>query len=154
MQARSLTSRFMRSLAIRDWAWWELRPLLRCYVAAVPLAAVVTIGIAAAHTDWRVSDLAKFLLLMCCGMVSVAATPRIMYSTGGVTRDFTTVWVLPTAILLPPIYAALIPIALYSALHVFVHRGVPHRTVFTVASISLPYAVASLTFRWLPHSFA
>jgi diguanylate cyclase (GGDEF)-like protein len=135
-------------------AWWQLPPLLRCYVAAVPLAAVTVIGIAAVHTQWHWTDLLKFLLLMCCGMASVAATPRIMYSTGGVTRDFTTVWVLPTAILLPPLYAALIPIALYSALHVFVHKGIPHRTVFSVASISLPYAAASLMFRSLPASIA
>jgi diguanylate cyclase (GGDEF)-like protein len=154
MQATSLTSRLRRSISVRDMAWWQLPPLLRCYVAVVPLAAVTVIGIAAAHTQWHWTDLLKFLLLTCCGMVSVAATPRIMYSTGGVTRDFTTVWVLPAAILLPPLYAALIPIALYTALHVFVHRGVPHRTVFSVASISLPYAACSLTFRSLPASIA
>jgi hypothetical protein len=107
MQATSLTSRFRRSTAIRDWPWWQLPPLLRVYVAAVPVCAAVVIGIAAAHTDWRVTDVAKFLLLACCGTISVASTPKIMYSTGGLTRDFTTVWVLPTAILLPPIYAAL-----------------------------------------------
>jgi diguanylate cyclase (GGDEF)-like protein len=154
MEASALTNRLRRAMAVRDWRWWQLPPLMRTYVAALPLGALVVIGFAAAHTDWRVLDLAKFLLLVCCGTISVAATPRIMYSTGGVTRDFTTVWVLPTAILLPPVYAALMPIPLFLVMHLFVHKGVPHRTVFTVASISLPYAAASLMFRWLPHSFA
>jgi diguanylate cyclase (GGDEF)-like protein len=87
-------------------------------------------------------------------MISVAATPRIMYTSGGLTRDFTTVWVLPAAILLPPIYAALMPIPLFLTMQLFVHRGVVYRTVFTAASISLPYAGASFIFRWFPASFA
>ena len=112
MEAASLTSRIRRHCVIRDWAWWQLPLLMRCYVAAVSLGAAVTIGVAAAYTDWRLTDLAKFLLLMVCGVISVASTPRIAYSAPGVTRDFTTVWVLPTAVLLPPVYAALISIPL------------------------------------------
>lgn len=154
MQATSRTSRLRRRLVIRDWAWWRLPLPLRCYVAAVPFGAAVTVGFAAAYTDWRLSDLVKFLLLMSCGLISVASTPRVMYTTGGLTRDFTTVWVLPTAILLPPAYAALVTVPMFATLHIWVHRGVVHRTVFTAASVSLGYAGASLLFRWLPHSFA
>src|SRR6266581_1462817 len=117
MQATSLTSRFMRSVVVRDWAWWQLPLRMRLYVAAVPLAAVVTIGVVGAYTDWRPSEFAKFLLLMACGVISVASTPRIMYTTGGVTRDFTTVWVLPTAILLPPVYVAFVSIPIFATLH-------------------------------------
>ena len=154
MEAASLTSRIRRHCVIRDWAWWQLPLLMRCYVAAVSLGAAVTIGVAAAYTDWRLTDLAKFLLLMVCGVISVASTPRIAYSAPGVTRDFTTVWVLPTAVLLPPVYAALISIPLLATLQLFVHRGVVHRTVFTAASISLSYGAASLVFRSFPSSFA
>jgi diguanylate cyclase (GGDEF)-like protein len=96
----------------------------------------------------------KFIILMACGTVSVASTPRIMYATGGVTRDFTTVWVLPAAILLPPVYAALLPIPYLLTLQFWVHRGVPHRMVFTLGSISLSYAAASAIFRCFPASFA
>jgi diguanylate cyclase (GGDEF)-like protein len=128
--------------------------LLRWYVAAVPTVAAVVICIAAARTEWHILDFLKFLLLMCCGMVSAASTPRIMYSTGGVTRDFSTVWVLPTAILLPPIYAALVPIPMFAIMQFWVHRGVFYRTVFTAASISLSYACSSLVFRWFPPSLA
>src|SRR5262252_4876356 len=131
MQASSLTSRLRRGMVIRDWAWWRLPPLLRCYVAIMPVIALVAIGVMAARTDWRVSDLAKFLLLMICGTISVISTPRIMYAFPGLTRDFSTMWVLPTAILLPPIYAALVPIPFALTMHLFVHRGVLHRLVFT-----------------------
>src|SRR5215813_9133728 len=96
MQATSLTSRFRRRMVVRDWAWWQLPLRMRFYVGAVPVAAVVTIGIAGAYTDWRTADLAKFLLLMVCGVISVASTPRIAYTTPGVTRDFSSVWAPPT----------------------------------------------------------
>jgi diguanylate cyclase (GGDEF)-like protein len=77
-----------------------------------------------------------------------------MYTTSGVTKDFTTVWVVPTAILLPPIYAAIVPIPIFAVLHLCVHRGVPHRTVFTAASVSLCYTAVSLVFHSVPPSFA
>ena len=155
MEASSLTSRIQRWVAVQDWAWWRLRPLsLRWYVAAVPLAAATTIGIAAAYTDWRVSDLAKFVLFMVCAVVSMASTPRIAYANPGVTRDFTTMWVLPTAVLLPPVYAGLVTIPIFVTLVLFVHRGVVHRRVFSAGSISLSYMLASLVFRSFPASVA
>ncbi len=154
MQATSLTDRLRRGMVIRDWAWWRLPLRLRWYVAILPALAIAVIGVEAARTDWRMSDLAKFLLLVCCGMISVASTPRIMYAFPGLTKDFTTVWVLPTAILLPPVYAALVPIPFLVTLQLWVHRGVLHRTVFTAASISLSYVAVSVLFRWFPPSFA
>ena len=65
----------------------------------------MTVGVAAAYTDWRVPGLAKFVLLVVCSVISMASTPKVAYASPGITRDFTTVWVLPTAILLPPLYA-------------------------------------------------
>jgi diguanylate cyclase (GGDEF)-like protein len=154
MRASSLTSRLTSRVNVREWQWWRLPPLLRWYVATPPVLALAAMGIEASRTEWRVPDLVKFFLLLCCGMISVASTPRIMYSTAGVTRDFSSVWVLPTAILLPPIYAALMPIPLLVVMRWFVHRGVLHRAVFTASSISLTYALASWVFRSFPSYFA
>ena len=154
MKASSLTIRLRRGMVIRDWAWWELPALLRCYVGAIPVLAVVALAVAAAFTSWRLADLGKFFLLMCCGMISVVSVPRVMYSFPGLTRDFSSIWVLPTAILLPPFYAALVPITFTAALYLLVHRGVLHRMVFTAAAVSLSYTAASWVFRWFPPSFA
>jgi diguanylate cyclase (GGDEF)-like protein len=96
----------------------------------------------------------KFVLLVGCGMISVAATPRTAYLQGGMTRDFLTVWVLPVAILLPPVYAMLTPIPLQILTQFRVHRGVVYRRVFTVAAIALAYGAASVLFRAFPASFA
>jgi diguanylate cyclase (GGDEF)-like protein len=154
MEASSLTSRLRTRAAIRDWAWWQLDWPLRCYIAAVPAIGIVLACYAAAHTTWHAADLWKFLLLVTCGLVSVAATPRIAYAPGIMTRDFLTVWVLPVAILLPPVYAMVAPIPLLVLTQVRVFRGVVHRRVFTAAAEGLCYGAASLVFRAFPASFA
>jgi diguanylate cyclase (GGDEF)-like protein len=109
---------------------------------------------AATQTTWTVPDLLEYLLLLVCGMVSVAATPRIAYLNPGVTRDFLTAWVLPVAIVLPPVYAMLTPIPLQVLTQWRVHKGVVYRRVFTAGAISLTYGAASLLFRQFPDSFA
>jgi diguanylate cyclase (GGDEF)-like protein len=111
-------------------------------------------AVLAVRTDWRLLDSAKFFVLVWCGMISMASTPRVMYSHPGVTRDFSTTWVLPTAILLPPVYVALISVPIVAVLQFYVHPGVLHRRVFTVASLSLSYVATSLAFRLIPASFA
>ena len=154
MRASSLASRLKRALVVRDWAWWQLTAPPKCYVGGVIALAIAVSALLAVRTDWHPVDCAKFLLLVCCGMISMASTPRIMYSHPGVTRDFSTTWVLPTAILLPPVYVALIALPVVAVLQFYVHPGVLHRRVFTVASLSLSYVAISLAFRLIPASFA
>ncbi len=154
MEASSVTRRLLEYVNVRDWAWWQLPSVIRGYVGSVILVALGMIGFAASQTIWTGPDLLKYLLLLVCGMVSVAATPRVAYLKAGVTRDFLTAWVLPVAILLPPIYAMLTPIPLQVLTQWRVHKGVVYRRVFTAAAISLTYGLASLLFRQFPDSFA
>jgi diguanylate cyclase (GGDEF)-like protein len=154
MQASSVAHRLSAGAVITDWAWWRLPRLLRWYVGAVPVVALVAMGFAASRTSWHVTDLGKFILLLGCGLVSVAATPRIAYAQGALVRDFLTVWVLPIAILLPPFYAMAAPIPLLLLTQWRVHRGLVHRRVFTAAVIGLAYGAAALLFRAFPASFA
>ena len=154
MEASSLTRRLLARADFRDWAWWQLPWLLRCYVGVVPVAAAVLACVAAAGTIWHAADAAKFVLLLGCGLISVAATPRVVYRHGGMTRDFITVWVLPIAILLPPFYAMVTPIPLYVLTQFWVFRGIVYRRVFTVGAIALAYGAASVLFRAFPASFA
>jgi diguanylate cyclase (GGDEF)-like protein len=117
-------------------------------------AAFVMIAYAASQTIWTASDLLTFLLLLACGAISVVATPRIAYLQAGIARDFLTAWVLPVAIVLPPVYAMLTPIPLQILTQWRVHKGVVYRRVFTAGAISLTYGAASLLFRQFPPSFA
>jgi diguanylate cyclase (GGDEF)-like protein len=154
MQVSSITRRLRASIVIRDWAWWQLPSLPRSYIGAVVLAAVAFTAFAGSQTSWRGTDLVKFLVLLGCGLVSVAATPRIAYSQGAMVRDFLTVWVLPIAILLPPFYAMVTPIPLLVLTQWRIHRGLVYRRVFTAAAIGLGYGGAALLFRAFPASFA
>ena len=154
MQASSLTSRIKKCVMVTDWPWWQLPPLLRLYVALPIAVGTAVIGVEAAFTEWRVTDVVKFLLLLCCGTISVASTPKSTYAVGGLTRDFSTQWLVPAAMLLPPIYVALMPIPLLITLQLFVHKGVIYRRVFTAAATSLSYVTASQVFHSFPSSFA
>lgn len=140
---------------VRDWPWWQLPPLLRWYVATTIAVWVAVAVILAMRTDWRSSDLLLFALLAGCGSISSACTPRSAYTSGGgVTMDFCSIWVLPTAILLPPIYALVVPIPFMAVLQLVVHRGVVYRRVFTAVAMGLSYAAASWVFHSIPASFA
>ncbi len=154
MEASSITRRVLACVDVRSWAWWQLPWLLRCYVGLVPVTAIALIGYAASQTTWHSADLVKFLLLLGCGLISVAATPRIAYTQGALVRDFITVWVLPIAILLPPVYAMLAPVPLLALTQRVIHRGVIHRRVFTACAMGLAYGAASLVFRAFPASLA
>jgi diguanylate cyclase (GGDEF)-like protein len=152
MEASSVTRSLLAGAMVRDWAWWRLPWLLRCYVGSVPLATLT--GYAASQTSWQSGDLVKFLVLLGCGVISVVATPRIAYLQSGLVRDFLTVWVLPVAILLPPVYAMVTPVPLLVVTQWRVHRGVVYRRVFTGAAIGLAYGTGSFVFHAIPASFA
>ena len=154
METSSVTRRVLTSLDVRRWAWWQLDRPLGCYVAAVTLTFVTLTCFAASQTTWQAADLGKFTLLLGCGLVSVAATPRMAYLKGAITRDFITVWVLPIAVLLPPVYAMVTPIPLFLLTQWLVSRGLVYRRVFTVAATGLSYGAASLVFHAFPDSFA
>jgi diguanylate cyclase (GGDEF)-like protein len=153
--ATSLTGRLRRRAVVTGRAWWRLPPLMRWYVAVPIVGTLAVAAIAAADTSWRLDDIAKFLLLTCCGMISTASTSLTAYTTNAnLTRDFTTIWVLPAAILLPPIYVVLVPVPYTLVMHLYVHRGIVYRRIFTTATISLSYVLSSVVFRWFPASFA
>src|ERR1700677_4678124 len=109
MNATTVTRASLTYADFRSWAWWNLPAKLRFYVAFVTAGAAVAACIAASYTTWHATDAAKFVLLLGCGITSVAATPRIAYAQGAMVRDFISVWILPIAVLLPPFYAIIAP---------------------------------------------
>ena len=154
MEASPVSRRLMARVKVRNWAWRDLPLPLRCYVGAVVLVAFGFTCYAASQTTWYAPDAWRFALLLGCGLVSVAATPRMAYLQGGMTRDFLTVWVLPVAVLLPPVYAMLAPIPLQILTLLRVYRGVVYRRVFTVGAMAISYGAASVLFHAFPASFA
>ena len=150
----SSAGRLAAGLSVRDWAWWRLPGILRAYVGAVTAAGLVLTVAAASATAWPPGDLVRFGLLLSCGSVSIVATQRIAYLQSGMVRDFLSAWVLPVAILLPPVYAMVIPAPLLMLTQWRVHRGAVYRRAFTAAAIGLAYGAASVVFHAFPASLA
>ena len=134
--------------AITGWPLWSLPRWLRAYVLAIVAVDLAAIGVAASLTTITGSNLALFGLLLGCTAISVELT-RKAGEQGGVIKDVQGVWQLPAAILLPPLYALIVPIIRIALVQWRIRRAPVYRRVFTGAAISLSYGAASITFHSL-----
>jgi diguanylate cyclase (GGDEF)-like protein len=136
--------------AIGDWAVWRLSRWLKVFVLAVIAADLAAIGAAAPLTTFRGHDLVLFAVLLACTAIAVEWSRRSK-EQHGISLDVQGVWEFPVAILLPPLFALLVPVPRLVLTQWRVSRAPLHRRIFSCASISLSYGAASLTFRGLSH---
>jgi diguanylate cyclase (GGDEF)-like protein len=137
-----------RITAIRAWPLWSLQPWLLTVVLTVVAAELAAIGIAASFTPITGHALALFGLLLGCTVLAVELT-RKAGEQGGNIRDVQGIWELPVAILLPVLYALVIPITRIALTQWRVRRAPLYRRVFSGAAVGLSYGAASLTFHRL-----
>ena len=130
---------------VRDWPVWSLPPRVRAFVVLVICADLVCTGVAAAAFRFSASQLALFAALLACGAVTVELTRRAG-EPAGVVKDVYAVWELPVVILLPVLYALIIPAIRLALTQWRVKRAPPYRRVFTAAAIGLAYGSASLVY--------
>ena len=133
---------------ISDWPIWSLPRWLTVFVIAIIVAELAAIGVAAPVTVFSGHDLALFGLLLGCTAAAVEMT-RKAGEKGGLVKDVQGVWELPVAILLPPFYALIVPIAQTALTQWRVRHAVLHRRVFTAAAVGLSYGAASVAFHRL-----
>jgi len=144
-----LTRRLSRlKSVISDWPVWSLPRWVTAYVVAVVALELAAIGVAASFTTITGHDLALFGLLLACTLLAVELS-RKSGEQGGIMKDVQGVWELPVAILLPPFYALVVPIARITLTQLRVRRAPLHRRVFTGAAVGLSYGAASVTFHGL-----
>jgi diguanylate cyclase (GGDEF)-like protein len=137
-----------RRSAIGSWPLWSLPRGLLAYVLTIIAVALAAIAVAASFTTITEHNLALFALLLACTALAVEMT-RKAGEQGGIILDVQGVWELPAAILLPPLYALLIPMARIALVQLRVRRAPVYRRVFTGAAIGLSYGAASVTFHGL-----
>jgi diguanylate cyclase (GGDEF)-like protein len=142
----SIRSGPLRSL--RSWPLWSLPRWLLVFVLTVIAMALAAVGVAASLTAITAHDLALFGLLLGCMMISVELTRKAGEESGN-HKDVQGVWELPVAIVLPPLYSLLVPIAGIALLQFRVRRAPVYRRVFSWAAVGLSYAAASVTFHGL-----
>jgi len=147
-RTQMLNVRSWPMLSVRSWPFWKLPRSLAVYVAAVILIDGVAIAVSAATLPLRAHDLAVFGLLLACNGATVELTRRSSEPEGHV-KDVHAVWELPIVVLLPPLYALLMPIVRLALTQWRVRQAAVYRRVFTAAAIGISYLCASLTFRGL-----
>src|SRR5258707_1856203 len=135
---------------VSRWQVWTLPRPLRSYVLAVPLLAVIAIGLTAAHTGWYGHQALIFIALLACGAIAIEATRGVKDPQGTTVRDLQSVWYLTIAILLPPVYAFIAPIPLMVYRLARTRRMIVYRRVFSNTTICLAYGSASLLFHSIP----
>jgi diguanylate cyclase (GGDEF)-like protein len=133
---------------ISDWPICSLPRWLIVYVITVVVAELAAIAVAAPRAGFSEHNLALFGLLLGCTAAAVEMT-RKAGEKSGVVKDVQGVWELPVAILLPPFYALIVPIAQTALTQWRVRQAVLHRRVFTAAAVGLSYGAASVTFHSL-----
>ena len=143
MTVRSGHRRARAAARVRGWPIWSLSALPRTYVAGVAALAAACFGVAAARTQWHVSQAAIFLVILACAAVMLEATRDVKLRPDTLTRDMQGVWYLSLAVLLPPVYVMLAPIPLVALKQWRVARNVVYRRVFSAAAIGLGYGAAS-----------
>jgi diguanylate cyclase (GGDEF)-like protein len=133
---------------VRAWPVWELRRRVLVYVLAVITAYALAIGAASRMAALSPHELMLLGALLLCIVATVGLTRKAGQSAGLIT-DVYGVWELPIAILLPPVYALVIPILRYS-LNQWLIRPTPlYRRAFSSAVIGLSYGAASLAYHGL-----
>jgi diguanylate cyclase (GGDEF)-like protein len=139
-----------RLLDLRAWPVWALPRSLVIFIVMVVLAGTAAVAVSAATLSVHAHDLMVFGLLLACNAATVELTRRTSEPEGTV-KDVYGIWELPVVILLPPLYALLMPAARFVLLQWRVRRGAVYRRVFSAAAIGIAYGSASLLFRGLAH---
>ena len=142
VSSRGILRRFGRP---RSWQLFALPPPVVGYVFAIIAADLGLTLRGILGTPVRVADVALFAALLVCGAICIEATRRLGQPTG-VTRDLLSAWWLPIALLLPPVYALVAPIALGVLLYLRVRRTPAYRRLFSSAALGLAGATASVVF--------
>jgi diguanylate cyclase (GGDEF)-like protein len=135
---------------VSRWQVWTLPEPLRSYVLAVPLLAVIAIGLTSADTRWHSHQALIFAALLACGATAIEATRKVKDPQGTTVRDLQSVWYLTIAIILPPVYAFIAPIPMTVYRLARSRRMMVYRRVFSNATISLAYGSASAVFHSNP----
>jgi hypothetical protein len=141
------------------WSWQllSLPPSLAGYLLAVVTIDLALTGWLLTRTSPHGGQVLLFAAFLTCGAVCVEATRRWGAPPPG-TRELLSVWWLPAALLLPPLYALTAPALTGVLSHWRARRGPAYWRVFTAAALGLAGAAASALFhlaaahgRWFLH---
>jgi diguanylate cyclase (GGDEF)-like protein len=130
---------------VSDWPVWSLPRMLRTFVLLVPCGYLTWIGVRAATFRFSTDDLLLFVALLACDAATVELTRRSSEPTG-VVKDVYAVWELPVVILLPVVYALIVPAIRFALTQWRVRHAPLYRRAFSASAIGIAYGCASLVY--------
>src|ERR1700761_3359649 len=130
----------------RAWPVWALPRWLLAFIVTVVVVDAAGLGLAATRRLGGLHDLVLFALLLACDVASLELTRRAG-EEAGVARGMYALWELPAALLLPLVYAPIVPLVRLALTQWRVRRGFLYRRVFSAAALGLSYLAAALVFR-------
>jgi diguanylate cyclase (GGDEF)-like protein len=133
---------------IRAWQLWRLPSWLSGYLIAVETCYLLTLATAATLTRYTARDLGWFAALFLFGAVAIELA-RHQGEHAEPSRDVHGVWLIPVALLLPPVFSMLAATGKALLLQWRGEARAPHRRAFTAAAQGLAYGAASLAFHAL-----
>ena len=130
--------------SVSRWSLWDLPRRPQVLVVSVIAVYCAVACAAVVLTSVRPVQLRLFGLLLLCA-ASVELT-RGSGQTMDVMWDVFAVWDLPCAVLLPPTYALLAPVARMALTRTRVGKAALHLRAYTAATVGLASAAASVVF--------
>ncbi len=132
---------------VRGWSFWRLPASARGYVLTIEALYVAAIAVGVSRTRFDGSSWWTFAALSGCAMLSIEGSLRLVWRRPRHDRsnDLMAVWTLPVALLLPPLFAALVVIPVEAFFYLRVMRRAPVKFLFNVSAIGLGgYLAASV----------
>ena len=138
----------VRVPAVTAWPVWENPRWLRGFIVAIVAIYALAVGFAARAASLPGRELLVLGSLLLCIAATVELTKRAG-ENAGLIRDVYAVWELPIALLLPPLYALLVPVFRLALVQWRIRSAPLHRRVFSASAVGLSYGGASLAFHGL-----
>jgi diguanylate cyclase (GGDEF)-like protein len=137
-----------RIRAPRAWPVWDNPRWLVRFIVVVVAVYALAVGATAHAASLPGRSLLVLVFLLLCIAATVELTKRAG-ENAGLIRDVYAVWELPIALLLPPVYALLVPVFRLALVQWRIRRVPLHRRVFSASAVGLSYGSASLAFHGL-----
>jgi diguanylate cyclase (GGDEF)-like protein len=146
---------------VRSWALWGLPRAARLLVVTVAAAylSVAALGcwLVGRSSEPLLSHLGLAAALSAGAVFSAEISMRLAWPRtrrDRTSRDLLAVWMLPTALLLPPVYVAVAVVVPCIYLQLRIWRGQPLKRVYSTAVLGLAYATASFVRHAISHRFS
>ncbi|WP_150244762.1 sensor domain-containing diguanylate cyclase [Nocardiopsis quinghaiensis] len=127
------------------WPFLQQPRSLIVYMGLLLSVTLFLFGVVVALYPPAWPDMLTFAALVLCAAFGVEAIRRLGLPAG-VSRDLLGAWWFPAILLLPPLYALLLPVPVFVMMQLRSRRALVHRRVFNATAVALSGFLASVAW--------